>query len=112
MTLRRYFLSALSLAATGTAAWAQSAAGMNSPASAGPGTGQAATGAAAIGQTERPVATDDGLNLRFADGLLVGIPAVGGVLVGAWLARRIAHRTLALIFAAVLVAAAIELMLE
>jgi uncharacterized membrane protein YfcA len=51
-------------------------------------------------------------NLRFADGLLVGIPAVGGVLVGAWLARRIAHRTLALIFAAVLVAAAIELMLE
>jgi len=51
-------------------------------------------------------------NLRFADGLLVGIPAVGGVLVGAWLARRIAHRTLALIFAAVLVAAAVELMLE
>jgi peptidyl-prolyl cis-trans isomerase SurA len=66
MTLRCYFLSFLSLAATGTAAWAQIPTGLEPPTAAG----QTATGAAAIGQTERPVATDDGLNLRFADGIV------------------------------------------
>jgi peptidyl-prolyl cis-trans isomerase SurA len=35
-----------------------------------PTQGSTATGAASIGQTERPVATDDGLNLRFADGIV------------------------------------------
>src|SRR5277367_4780646 len=53
MTLRRYFFTFLSLAATGAAA-----------------VGQTSTGMSSIGQTEKPVATDDGLNLRFADGIV------------------------------------------
>lgn len=51
-------------------------------------------------------------NLRVADGVLVGVPAMGGVMIGAWLARRLPHRSLGLIFAAVLVGAAIELVLQ
>jgi uncharacterized protein len=51
-------------------------------------------------------------NLRFVDGVLVGIPAVGGVLIGAWLAQRLPQRTLALLFSVVLVAAAVELVLQ
>ena len=48
-------------------------------------------------------------NVRVVDGLLVGIPAVGGVLLGAWLQQRLQTRTIALLFAAVLVASAVEL---
>jgi len=51
-------------------------------------------------------------NLRFLDGLLIGVPAIGGVMLGAWLQQRIATRSIALLFAAVLVAAAAELLLE
>ena len=51
-------------------------------------------------------------NLRVADGVLVGIPAVAGVLFGAWLAQRLPHRTLALLFSVVLVAAAVELLIQ
>jgi uncharacterized membrane protein YfcA len=51
-------------------------------------------------------------NLRVVDGVLVGIPAVGGVLIGSWLAQRLPQRTLALLFSAVLVAAAVELVLQ
>jgi uncharacterized membrane protein YfcA len=51
-------------------------------------------------------------NVRYLDGLLIGVPAVGGVLIGTWLQRRLATRSIALLFAAVLVAAAIELLLE
>jgi uncharacterized membrane protein YfcA len=51
-------------------------------------------------------------NVHVADGLLVGVPAVGGVMLGSWLARRLPHRTLGLIFSAVLVAAAVELVLQ
>jgi uncharacterized membrane protein YfcA len=51
-------------------------------------------------------------NLQVVDGILVGLPAVGGVLLGAWLAQRLSHRTLALLFAAVLVGAAVELVLQ
>jgi uncharacterized protein len=51
-------------------------------------------------------------NVRFLDGLLIGVPAVGGVLIGTWLQRRLATRSIALLFAAVLVAAALELLLE
>jgi uncharacterized membrane protein YfcA len=50
-------------------------------------------------------------NLRVLDGILVGVPAVAGVLFGAWLAQRLPHRTLTLLFAAMLVAAAVELAL-
>ena len=48
-------------------------------------------------------------NVRWGDALLVGIPAVGGVLAGTWLAQRIPVRAINLLFAAVLLAAAGEL---
>ncbi len=51
-------------------------------------------------------------NVRVVDGLLVGIPAVGGVLLGAWLQQRLHNRTIALLFAAVLVASAVELLIQ
>lgn len=51
-------------------------------------------------------------NVRFLDGLLIGVPAVGGVLLGTWLQRRLATRSIALLFAVVLVAAAVELLVE
>jgi uncharacterized membrane protein YfcA len=51
-------------------------------------------------------------NVRVVDGLLVGLPAVGGVLLGARLQQRLPGRTIALLFAAVLVASAVELLLR
>jgi uncharacterized membrane protein YfcA len=51
-------------------------------------------------------------NVRVVDAVLVGVPAVGGVLLGAWLAQRLPQRTLALLFSGVLVAAAVELVLQ
>jgi hypothetical protein len=49
-------------------------------------------------------------NLRVGDGLLVGVPAVGGVLAGTWLQQRLANRAIGLLFAALLVATAVELL--
>jgi len=49
-------------------------------------------------------------NVDVAKGLLIGVPAVGGVLAGTWLQQRISVRWLLLGFAAVLVAAALELL--
>lgn len=49
-------------------------------------------------------------NVRLTEGLLVGVPAVGGVLVGTWLQQRIAARTVRLLFAALLVGSALELL--
>jgi uncharacterized protein len=51
-------------------------------------------------------------NLHVGDGLLVGVPAVGGVIAGTWLQQRIRVRTVRLMFAAVLVVAAIDLALK
>ncbi len=51
-------------------------------------------------------------NVRVLDGLLVGIPAVGGVLAGTWLQQRLRSRTIALLFAAVLFASAVELLIQ
>ena len=48
-------------------------------------------------------------NVRLADAALVGIPAVAGVLAGAWVAQRVPERAFALLFAAVLLASAVEL---
>ena len=45
-----------------------------------------------------------------AKGLLVGLPAVAGVLVGTSLQQRISGRTISLVFSALLVAVAIELL--
>jgi uncharacterized protein len=51
-------------------------------------------------------------NVHVLDALLVGVPAVGGVLLGTWLQQRMQIRALSLLFAAVLVASAVELLLE
>jgi uncharacterized membrane protein YfcA len=51
-------------------------------------------------------------NVRLLDAALVGVPAVGGVLIGTWLQQRIRARAIPLLFAAVLVASAIELILR
>jgi hypothetical protein len=51
-------------------------------------------------------------NVRVLDAVLVGVPAVGGVLIGTWLQQRLRARSIALMFAAVLVASAIELVIR
>lgn len=51
-------------------------------------------------------------NVRLLDALLIGIPAVFGVLGGAWLAQRLPGRSIALLFSALLVASAVELVLR
>ena len=49
-------------------------------------------------------------NVHVEDGLLVGIPAVGGVLAGTWLQQRVSLRLLSLLFAALLAAVAVDLL--
>jgi uncharacterized protein len=51
-------------------------------------------------------------NVHVLDAVLIGVPAVGGVLIGTWLQQRLAMRSIALLFAAVLVASAVELVLR
>lgn len=51
-------------------------------------------------------------NVHVLDAMLVGVPAVGGVLLGTWLQQRVRARTISLGFAAVLVASAVELILR
>src|SRR3984885_2567080 len=48
-------------------------------------------------------------NVHVLDAVEVGLPAVAGVLLGTWLQQRIDNRSLSLLFAAVLVASAVEL---
>jgi uncharacterized membrane protein YfcA len=50
-------------------------------------------------------------NLHVGDGLLVGVPAVGGVLAGTALQQRVDPRAVSLLFAALLVATAISLLI-
>ena len=51
-------------------------------------------------------------NVDLRDAVLVGVPAVGGVLAGTWLQQRLPSRAIALLFALVLVASALELVLR
>jgi uncharacterized protein len=46
------------------------------------------------------------------EGVLVGIPAVGGVLAGTWLQQRLNSRAISLLFAGLLVATAIGLIVR
>jgi uncharacterized membrane protein YfcA len=48
-------------------------------------------------------------NVRWAEGVLIGLPAVGGVLAGTWLQQRVPQRSVALLFAGVLVVVAVSL---
>jgi uncharacterized membrane protein YfcA len=50
-------------------------------------------------------------NVDVGDALLVGIPAVGGVVLGTWLQQRIHADTISLLFAVLLLAAAVRLVL-
>jgi uncharacterized membrane protein YfcA len=50
-------------------------------------------------------------NVDFAKGVLVGIPAVGGVLTGTWLQQRIHTRAIAGLFALLLIVSAALLIL-
>jgi uncharacterized protein len=49
-------------------------------------------------------------NVHVDDGLLVGVPAVVGVLIGTWLQQRIKTKAISLMFAALLVATSAELL--
>jgi hypothetical protein len=76
--------------------------------------GATATSLAAIVFIAAFAAAVQGLygNVDLLDAALVGIPAVGGVLIGTWLQQRLPARTISLLFAAVLVASAVELVLK
>jgi uncharacterized protein len=50
-------------------------------------------------------------NVHVDDALLIGVPAIGGVLAGTALQQRIPQRAVSLLFAALLVAAAVHLAL-
>jgi hypothetical protein len=51
-------------------------------------------------------------NVRVLDAVLIGVPAVGGVVLGTWLQQRIRARVIPLLFAGVLVGSAVELVLR
>lgn len=51
-------------------------------------------------------------NLHLRDGILVGIPAVAGVVIGTELQQRISTKAISLVFAALLVATAGDLLLQ
>ena len=48
-------------------------------------------------------------NVHVAEGVLVGVPAVGGVVLGTWLQQRVPQRTVSLLFSVFLVGIAIRL---
>ena len=48
-------------------------------------------------------------NLHVDDGLLVGVPAVGGVLLGTWLQQRVSMRVISALFSLLLTALAVDL---
>ena len=51
-------------------------------------------------------------NVHVGDGLLVGVPAVGGVLAGTWLQQRVPPRAVSLLFAVLLAATAVGLLVR
>ncbi len=76
--------------------------------------GATATSLAAIVFIAAFAAAVQGLygNVDLLDAALVGVPAVGGVLFGTWLQQRLRRAAISLLFAAVLVASAVELVLK
>lgn len=50
-------------------------------------------------------------NVRVAEGLLVGIPAIAGVVAGTWLQQRVPPRLVSRLFALLLVAVAIDMVI-
>lgn len=74
----------------------------------------AATSLGAITLIAAFAAATQGLygNVDVLAGVLVGIPAIGGVLLGTWLQQRLPSDTIAFAFAVLLVIAAINLVLR
>ena len=73
-----------------------------------------ATSLAAIGITALFGAASFGVlgEVSWADAVVIGLPAVGGVLVGTALQQRVSSRLLVVLLSALLVAIAIRLLLE
>ncbi len=76
--------------------------------------GATATSLAAIVFIAAFAAAVQGLygNVDVRDAALVGVPALAGVLIGTWLQQRLRARSISLLFAAVLLASAAELVLR
>ncbi len=51
-------------------------------------------------------------NVHVLDAVLIGVPAVAGVVAGTWMQQRVSTRWISLLFAGVLVASAVELLLQ
>jgi uncharacterized membrane protein YfcA len=51
-------------------------------------------------------------NVELDKGLLVGLPAVLGVVLGTWIQQRVRTETIGLLFAALLIAVAVDLVLR
>jgi uncharacterized membrane protein YfcA len=49
-------------------------------------------------------------NVQVSEGLLIGVPAVGGVLLGTWLQQRVPVRALSFVLALVLTGVAVDLL--
>ncbi len=73
-----------------------------------------ATSLAAIVFIAAFAATTQGFygNVNLLDAVLIGGPAIVGVLLGTWLQQRVNARAIALMFAALLLASAVELVLQ
>ena len=52
------------------------------------------------------------VNVHLLDAALIGVPAIAGVPIGSWLQQRLEGSAIALMFAALLVVSAIELVLR
>jgi uncharacterized membrane protein YfcA len=48
-------------------------------------------------------------NVDVVKGVLVGVPAVGGVILGTWIQQRVRSETIGLLFALLLIAVAVDL---
>jgi uncharacterized membrane protein YfcA len=51
-------------------------------------------------------------NVELSKGLLVGLPAVAGVVLGTWIQQRVRTETISLLFAILLIAVAVDLVLR
>jgi uncharacterized protein len=51
-------------------------------------------------------------NVELIDGFIVGVPAVGGVLLGTWAQQRVQTETIGLLFGLLLIGVAIDLVLS
>jgi uncharacterized protein len=70
-----------------------------------------ATSLAAIVLIAATAAATQGVygNVHLGDAVLVGIPAVAGVVAGTWLQQRVPERVVSLVFAALMTATAVDL---